>query len=57
MRDIINKCFQVSIDFVVGVAMYFGFKALVPAMDENVIAVVTLIAASTFAEFIEVKFK
>lgn len=55
--DIINKIFQVLIDFVVGVAIYFGFKALVPIMSDNTIAVITLTATAIFAEFIEVKFK
>ena len=57
MMNIINKIFQVFIDFVVGVAIYFGLKALVPALTENVVAVITLIATAVFAEFIEVKCK
>ena len=57
MVDIINKIFQVLIDFIVGVAIYFGLKALVPALSDNTIAVITLIATAVFAEFIEVKFK
>ena len=57
MKNIINKVFQVLIDFVVGAAIYFGLKALIPAVGDNSIAIVTLIAAATFAEFVEVKIK
>ena len=57
MKYTINKIFQVFIDFVVGVAIYFGLKALVPSMAENTVAVTTLVATAAFAEFIEVKFK
>ena len=57
MTGIINKIFQVFIDFVIGVAIYFGLKALVPVLPDNSIAVIALIATAIFAEFIEVKFK
>lgn len=55
--DIINKIFQVLIDFVIGVAIYFGLKALIPVLTDNTVVVLTLIATAVFAELIEVKFK
>ena len=57
MINIINKIFQVAIDFVVGAAIYFGLKALIPVMPENAVAVITLVATAVFAEFVEVKYK
>ena len=57
MIDIINKIFQVLMDIAFGMAICFGLKALVPALADNTIVVITLIATAIFSEFIEVKLK
>lgn len=57
MTAIINKIFQVFVDFVIGVAIYFGLNALIPILSDNAIAVIALTVTAVFAEFVEVKIK
>ena len=52
-----NRIFQVLMDIIIGIAVYFGLKALVPVLPDNAVIVVTLIATATFAEFIEMRLK
>lgn len=57
MGEIINKLFQVLMDIIIGIAIYFGLEALVPILPNNALIVTTLIATALFAEFIEMRFK
>ena len=57
MLNIFNRIFQVLIDIIIGIAVYFGLKALIPVLPDNAVIVVTLIATSAFAEFIEMRLK
>ena len=44
-------------DIVIGIAIYFGLKALVPVLPDNAVIVITLTTTALFAEFIEMRFK
>lgn len=57
MKQIINKVFQILMDILIGIAIYFGISAFVPSANANLIIVITLIATAIFAEFVEMRIK
>ena len=52
-----NRLFQVLMDIVVGIALYFGLNAFVPVLGTNATVVVTLIVTAVFAECVETRLK
>ena len=55
--EMINRIFQVLMDLVVGIAIYFGLNAFFPDWGTNTVIVVTLSITAVFAEFVEMKLK
>jgi len=55
--DIMDRIFQVLMDVVVGIALYFGLTAFVPSMGTNVTVVITLAVTAVYAEFVENRLK
>jgi len=54
---ILGKIFQVLVDIIIGIAIYFGLNAFMPELNDNLVVVVALIVTAIFAEFAELKFK
>jgi len=52
-----NRLFQVLMDFVVGIALYFGLNAFAPSLGTNASVVITLLVTAIFAEFVETRLK
>ena len=52
-----NRIFQVLMDLIVGIALYFGLSAFVPALGTNATVVITLIVTAIFAEYVETRLK
>ena len=57
MKVVANKLFQIIMDLIVGLAIYFGMKAFMPSIATNNLIVITLIITAVFSEFVEVRFK
>ena len=57
MKEVVNKIFQVFMDILVGIAVYFGINAFVPSASTNLAVVITLITTAIFAEFVEMRIK
>ena len=54
---IFGKIFQVLVDTIFGIAIYFGLNAFLPVSNDNLAVVAALIVTAIFAEFAELKFK
>ena len=52
-----NRIFQVLMDLIVGIALYFGLNAFVPAMGTNAKVVIALVITAIFAEYVETRLK
>jgi len=53
----IDRIFQILLDVVVGIALYFCLNAFVPALGTNTTVVITLVVTAIYAEFVENKIK
>lgn len=54
---IINKVFQVLMDVLVGIAIYFGLSVFIPLMNNNLVILITLAVTAVFSEFVEIQIK
>lgn len=54
---IINKIFQVLMDVLVGMAIYFGLSVFIPLMNNNLVILTTLAVTAVFSEFVEIQIK
>ena len=54
---IINKIFQVLMDVLVGMAIYFGLSVFIPLMNNNLVILITLVVTAVFSEFVEIQIK
>ena len=54
---IINKIFQVLMDILIGIAIYFGLREFAPLLSENLIILFALTTTAIFAEFVEIQIK
>lgn len=54
---IINKIFQVLMDVLVGMAIYFGLSVFIPLMNNNLVILITLAVTAVFSEFVEIQIK
>lgn len=55
--EVFNKIFQVFMDVLIGIAIYYGVNAFFPFLSNNLVIVATLFATAIFAEFIEMRLK
>lgn len=57
IKTIINFIAQVILDFIVGMAVYFGLTAIFSTWNAAVIVAIAILVAVIFAEKFEVKIK
>ena len=57
MKEVLNRIFQVLMDVLVGMAIYYGVNAFFPSLSNNLVIVATLVVTAVFAEFVEIRFK
>lgn len=57
MKPFFNKVFQVSMDIVVGLAVYFSLNAFVKEISVNKAVVITLVLSMLFSELVEIHLK
>ena len=57
IKNAINFILQVTLDFIVGMAVYFGITAMFPSWNTAFIVAISISIAVIFAEKFEVKIK
>ena len=57
MKNLMNFIVQVTLDFIVGMAIYFGLSAMFSASNTTFVVAVAMAVAVIFAEKFEVKIK
>lgn len=52
-----NKIIQALMDIIIGAAVYFGFRAFMPDLNNDVLVMITLTVTGLFAESVELRWK